>query len=363
MKIIIMHQTITSHDAIGNDIEAMYRILSKIQATFVFAEYKFNKELRYLTEKQVEEYAADPNNLLIYHHSVFWERGEAILRMAKARIIIRYHNITPPDFFAPFNFYHESQCRLGREQTERLEEELPTAKWLCDSGYNALDISAYEEENVAVCAPFHKIETWSQGVPDEKIMEKLLYSSSIELLSVGRIAPNKGHLFMLDVLQSFRLNYRDNIHLWIIGKFDEALHGYNEQIKERICQYGLEEQVSFVGEINDESMSAYYLGCDFLLCASEHEGFCVPLEEAQYFKLPVIARRSSAIGETLGPEQIILGEDIREYAAAIHVLYHNEQYLDWLRKKGRENYDGRFTYEQLRKRFLRKLMEWNVLST
>ncbi len=361
MKVVIMHQTVTNHDAIGNDIEAMCSILSGICDCFVFAENRLNDTVAYVDERTFESIILQPENLLIYHHSVYWEKGESLLARAKARIVIRYHNITPPEFFSPYNNFHEVQCRRGREQTERLVKKCSQAYWLCDSVFNQLDIPMVPKEKTAVCAPFHKIETWSAEIPDEKVMKQLLYTPAINLLSVGRIAPNKGHLFLLDVLQTFRLNYKQDIHLWIIGKFDSGLQGYNDEIRRRIKRYGQESHVHLVGEISDSIISAYYLGCDFFMCTSEHEGFCVPLEEAQYFKLPVIARRSSAVPETLGQEQLILEENLLEYAAAIQVLYQNAQYRQWLRQQGRENYNCRFTYENIEKTFLETLTAWNAL--
>lgn len=361
MKIVIMHQTVTNHDAIGNDIEAMCSILGKICECLVFAENRLNNVVSYVDESTLESVILQPENLLIYHHSVFWEKGESLLARAKAKIIIRYHNITPPEFFAPYNTFHEAQCRRGREQTKRLAENVPQAFWLCDSAYNSLDIPAVPRGRIAVCAPFHKIELWSEKVPDESVMKQLMYSPAIHLLSVGRIAPNKGHLFLLDIVQTFRINFKQDICLWVVGKFDDGLQGYNDEIRHRIKRYGLEGQVHFIGEISDSIISAYYLGCDFYMCTSEHEGFCVPLEEAQYFKLPIIARRSSAVPETMGKDQMILGENLLEYAAAIDVICRNQDYLQWLRMQGRKNYNSRFTYAGIEKTFTSILSKWDVL--
>ncbi len=361
MKALLMHQTVTNHDAIGNDITAMSAILSEQCECAVYAENKLNKSIPYLDDADVVNWLADPETIAIYHHSVFWQHGEELLSHAQARMVFRYHNITPPAFFAPYNEFHTAQCAHGREQTELLGQIYPDAYWLCDSYYNAMDIQKVPKERIRICAPFHMIETWAKGLPDEGLLKNFLRSRDIHLLTVGRIAPNKGHLFLLEVLRIFRSSYPEGIHLWILGKEDEGLPGYNNEIRECIARYGLQDNVHCVGEITDAIMSAYYLGCDFYLCASEHEGFCVPLEEAQYFQLPIIARRSSAIPETLGSEQLVLGEDPRDYAAAIHLLYQNESYRRWLREKGQDNYQKRFTFDRIRASFLDALSGWNLL--
>ena len=45
--------------------------------------------------------------------------------------------------------------------------------------------------------------------------------------------------------------------------------------------------------------SAYYEVADLFLCASEHEGFCVPLVEAFYKQMPVIAYAATAVPATM----------------------------------------------------------------
>jgi glycosyltransferase involved in cell wall biosynthesis len=51
---------------------------------------------------------------------------------------------------------------------------------------------------------------------------------------------------------------------------------------------------------------AYYSVGDLFLCLSEHEGFCVPLQEAMHFGLPVVAYDAGAIRETLHGGGILL---------------------------------------------------------
>ncbi|GAA4296441.1 glycosyltransferase family 4 protein [Anaerocolumna aminovalerica] len=347
MKIVLMHQTITKHDAIGNDIEVMFNILREKHDCKAFALNRFNDKLEYINESELEEVLCDKDNLVIYHHSVNWEYGEELLRKCKCKLIIRYHNITPPEFFKPYNEFHYEQCDKGRKQTIRFAEELKNAFWLVDSYYNAEDIKNVDKNRIAICPPFNKIENWAAGIPDEEVLKALLYDRNINLLFVGRVAPNKGHLFLLDVLHSYCINYGTNIKLRIIGKFDEGLPGYNQLINNKINNYGLNQYVEFIGEINDATLISYYLGSDFFICASEHEGFCVPIPEAQYFQLPIIARRTSAVPETIGKNQIVLGDNVKEYAAAIHVLYENEQYNKYIRDNGVKNFNDRFTYMEI----------------
>ena len=357
-RIVIMHETVTNHDAIGNDIEKMFEILNETSECVVYAQNKFNTKVKYIDKELLENLSRDKNTILIYHHSVYWEFGEKILDSWQGKIIIRYHNITPPVFFEKYNEHHFNQCKKGRQQTERFIEKFKTAYWLCASEYNCQDLQGVDISKIKVCAPFNKIEEWGRGKPNEEIMKQIILSDDINLLFVGRVAPNKGHLFLIDVVNCFCHNYGDNIKLRIIGKFDDGLSGYNAEIDTSIRKYGLEKQIEFIGEINDSTLMSYYLASDFYVCASEHEGFCVPVVESQYFQLPIIARRMSAVPETLGGEQVLLRDEIKDYAAAIHVLYENDKYYSYLQRRGKDNFEQRFSYVRLKEEFVSCLEKW-----
>lgn len=361
MNVAILHQTVTNHDAIGNDIEAMFQIMSEHGACLVYAENQLNTKVSYIQKEQLLDWIQDEENLVIYHHSVFWQEGEDILDQCRCKLIIRYHNITPPEFFQPYNAHHTSQCKLGREQTKRLEQKFPQAYWLLASHYNGEDISNVGDDHRFVCAPFHKIESWSHTQPDEEILSQLIYNPACNILFVSRVAPNKGHLFLLEMLALYRAYFDDQIKLHIIGKFDDGLQGYNDEIKAYIQTHHLQDNLNFVGEVTDSILVSYYLGCDFFVCASDHEGFGVPLIEAQYFKLPVIAKASSAISETLGQEQIVLGNSPKDFAAAISVLQKNRAYYHYLQQEGRKNYDTRFTNDILKGRLNAAFKKFGVL--
>ena len=57
--------------------------------------------------------------------------------------------------------------------------------------------------------------------------------------------------------------------------------------------------VHLVGQITDAELAAFYEIADVFLCASEHEGFCVPLVESFHERLPVIAYAATAVPATM----------------------------------------------------------------
>jgi glycosyltransferase involved in cell wall biosynthesis len=53
---------------------------------------------------------------------------------------------------------------------------------------------------------------------------------------------------------------------------------------------------------------AFYEVADLFLCASEHEGFCVPLVEAFYKEVPVIAYAATAVPSTMDGAGVLYDE-------------------------------------------------------
>lgn len=352
MTVLILHETVTGHDAVGNDIELMFNILSEKYTVYVYAHTQKNRNVEYAAPEMVEDIIKNPDNVVLYHHSAHWQEGYEILKRAKCRIIFRYHNITPPNFFKYISDPHYKACLRGREQTKQLIREFPDSFWISDSKFNARDLRAADEKYLKVVPPFNKLETWGKICPDEEVSQKLQNFDGINLLFVGRVVPNKGHLLLLDVLYQYCKNYDRNIKLRIIGKSEAVMNPYFALIESKIKEYDLREQIEFIGEVTDETLAAYYKNSDALVCCSAHEGFCVPVVEAQYFGLPVIALRYCAVPETVGEEQLLLEYDPLAFAAAIHSVCTNDSYSKWLADRGRKNFETRFSYSVIEKKFL-----------
>src|SRR3970282_225876 len=57
--------------------------------------------------------------------------------------------------------------------------------------------------------------------------------------------------------------------------------------------------VHVLGQVSNEELTATYCAADLFLCASEHEGFCVPLIEAFFKRVPVMAYTATAVPATM----------------------------------------------------------------
>lgn len=355
MEIIITSNSVVTYDAIGNDIEKMLSVLGEKYPCHVYSPYVLNRSINFISRDKLLDLISDDLNLLIYHHSIFWDDIENILGRTRCKIVFKYHNITPAGYFERYSRHYYDLCRQGRQQTIRLAEKYPDSLWLSDSSFNSEDIKAPSKE---VVPPFNDIDRLSSLKPDDYLLQGFMESNKINLLFVGRIAPNKNHRFLFDVLSDYIQNYGVNICLHLVGKTDERLRSYHKELLGLVRKMSLKDHVRFAGEVGSSEMLAYYLGCDFYVCPSDHEGFCVPIVESQAFRLPLIAKQSSAVAETAGEGQILLTDDPAEYSAAIRLLSENQSYLRRLVKAGHHNYVSRFGNDIIKDKFLRVLSEY-----
>ena len=126
------------------------------------------------------------------------------------------------------------------------------------------------------------------------------------ILFVGRVAPNKKHEDIIAAFHCYKKRYNKDARLFLIGS-SGGMERYRQRLEEYVDKLNTED-VIFTGKISFDQLLAYYNISDVFLCMSEHEGFCVPIIEAMYFNLPVIAYSSSAIPATLGGAGILLPE-------------------------------------------------------
>ena len=360
MNVAILSRSIVHHDAIGTDITHMYRILNQRHACHVYAEYLGDDSLQVIDLKELHHLALDPDNLVIYHHSLFWPEIEPILKRARARVVIKYHNITPPEFFHAYDDHWTAQCRKGRRQTARLTSKKYEFLWMGDSLFNLKDAGVAGRPGTAVVPPFNNAEHWATVAPRPDLLRRLVESPHVNLLFVGRLAPNKGLDYLLEIVADHLQRYDRHIALHLVGKRDGRLAAFYSMLDGMVSRLGLEDVVHWHGEVEDSVLLSYYLGSDFYLNCSQHEGFCVPIIEAQSLHLPVLSRRSGIGSETLRDDQLMLGEDASEYSAAIHLLSRPEQALSraFLRTAGLANYETRFRNTVIEKLFRQTLREW-----
>ena len=337
-RIALVTPSLFPHDAVSEDVF----IQEKEFQDLGFSVGKFSEmapsEIKStcMTYEQVKHLIKDPGNLLIYHHSVGWKGGGELLKTARCQVIIKYHNITPAKFFEPYDRSIASKINEGIQQTKLFATLNKIAWFLGDSQFNLRDFweRGVEKERTRVIAPYHRVKEFQDGVHQHSLP---MDESRTHLLFVGRMAPNKGIPHLIHTLDAALESYGSSFQLHLVGEMFSNLK-FQSELKSLIESRNLSQFVRFYGRTNHESLNELFSRCDLFIVMSEHEGFCVPIIEAQAKGLPVIALDRSAISETLGPNQICLKQpNYQEFAAAIHCLSHNIEQKDFIRQEGFKN--------------------------
>jgi glycosyltransferase involved in cell wall biosynthesis len=121
---------------------------------------------------------------------------------------------------------------------------------------------------------------------------------------VGRIAPNKCQHQIVKAFAFYRKVYDPGARLWLAG--GSASHAYSRTIEQLIGATGLEDAVTILGSASQDVVTAHHRVADVVVCLSDHEGFCIPLVEAMWHRIPIVAFASTAVPETVGDAALLL---------------------------------------------------------
>lgn len=298
MKIAILVAVLGKRDAIGTDVRGMAAALRRIgHDALIFASASQDDEAQPLCA--LEPLLADPQALLIYHFAFGWPPALDILRRARCRRVVRYHNVTPPEFFSAWSTEYEASCRAGRDEIAALAA-LDCNLYLGASPYNNEDFLAagVRPQGTAVLPPFNRLDRLLAAPADFTLLDAVGRDTTT-WLAVGRLAPNKGHLDLLDAFAMYLDRCRSDARLLVVGSEDPRLARYNAAVRERVRALRIETRVQFLHDVGEEMLKGAYLAADVLVSLSEHEGFCVPLVEAMVLGVPVVARDAGAQAWTL----------------------------------------------------------------
>lgn len=356
---------LTSHlktgDAIGNDVLGMHRSLKKQgHETRMYAENWDVEEERVWAVREIGDFLQNPDDVFIYHHSIGWDAGIALLKDLPCRKVIKYHNVTPPEFFTGVSQWHEDRCAEGQRQLKEIVAA-GCELYLSASAYNMRDFLALgvSEAKNFVVPPFHRLDELQSTPADMKVIETYR-DGKTNILSVSRVAPHKNQAALIEAFAIYHHDYNLCSRLLIVGREEEPFKAYSVRLRELIKFLCLEDAIVFSGELAEDALKACYLLSNVFMLASSHEGFSVPLVEAMALKVPIVSYDAAAIPETVGNAGLVL--DKREpslMAEAVNLLVEDEATNVALGVSGRHRYEQHFTNARIEGRFLRALENLN----
>jgi glycosyltransferase involved in cell wall biosynthesis len=359
-NIAICTPEISYGDAVSNDVFGMYNVLKDQNFRVgIFVENILTSKDTVESIDHIYNFIKKSNDLMIYHLCTGWFRGLDILINLDCKKVIKYHNITPPDFFYNFSSDHVATCSGGLEQLKVITG-LDLDMYLRDSLFNMKEIVSMgiNASKCHVVPPFNNIEQLRNLKPDFDILRKY-NDGQVNILSVGRIAPNKGFEKLIEAFSFYHNYYNPESRLIIVGNQQPQLSAYIDYLYDKINKLNLQDCVLFTGKVNDEQLKSYFLVSKIFALISYHEGFCVPLVEAMSMKIPIVAYNSTAVSDTVGDGGIIWEDlDTDLIATTFNEIIINEDAYFYLGEAGWRRYLNNFTNEIIGKQFLNLICEF-----
>lgn len=354
-RVAICHQVVSDGDAIGNDIMGMRDSLAAVgfEPTILCDYVKGIDHENIRTDfdlKEINDYG-----VLIYHHSIFWEKGAAMVDRYNGTLVLKHHNITPPHFFEAYSERYGDLCTKGVELTRRFANLKKKHYWWADSEYDRSDLidAGEKPDRIIVLPPFNKID----AILDNPNVAEFESEGPFYGLFIGRMAPNKGHANLLRILHSYRMHFPNNFIIRLVGSWDPELARYRAELETLMEDLGLDDCVEFFPQVSQDDLVKLLRTSHVYLCTSYHEGFCIPLIEAQASGLPMVVMNSTAVKETAGEGQLVAPEPITDadylfYARLLHEVFTNGDLRQTIVRKGYQNVTTRFTKELIENKFL-----------
>jgi L-malate glycosyltransferase len=298
-------------DAIGHEVLGIQRVLQGAGiGSEIFVETADPRlEPLALDYREMPEMVGG-GDLLIHHFSI-GSRASRIAYALPARMVLVYHNITPPQYFVGVHRQLVKQCYHGRRELGAYVARCDLA--LGDSEFNRRELEALGFPTTGVL-PVVPDFTHLDTVPN-RLMAGEFDDAWTNVLFVGRVIPNKRIEDVIRIFHAYRTTFNPRSRLLIVGAYG-GFERYLASLHGLVARLGTPD-VHFTGHVSNEELTAYYDVADLFLCASDHEGFCVPLVEAFYKRVPVLAYAATAVPATMDGAGVLFERKDPVHVAAL----------------------------------------------
>lgn len=279
-------------DGIGNDITGLHSILQKNRIpSFIIC------RITDRTDESVMDNFPFPletrqSDIHILHYGGYGYPVRDFMKL-KGRKILRYHNMTPPEFFQPFlvsEHYSIFQFNYEKSLVETAFLADASDEIWADSEYNRdCLLESYSGKDFLKFKVKPIFRRYRTAEPAKIRKEKTL-------IFTGRYSPNKkleDCIYTLYFLKKIDSAFR----MIFLGKKISVFQKYSDFLQSLLNELNLQDSVFFIESPSDEfifkkmTQSFAYLSC------SEHEGFGIPVLEAFGAGMPVIYRAVPALKE------------------------------------------------------------------
>jgi L-malate glycosyltransferase len=250
-----------------------------------------------------------PGDVLVYQFATASALAPWLGSRAES-LVVNYHNVTPPEYYAPWDNGMARHQLLAQTQLRGLAPR--AALGLAVSAFNEAELRQAGFVRTAVVPPAAMAPSGvTAGAPSQEAARV-----GPRWVTVGRLAPNKAIELAVMALLVARSHDHPRATLDVVGRpvvppYTAALHRFVDEL-------GLHEAVRFTGALSDDALVDVMADADVLVVTSRHEGFGVPVLEAMTSGLPVVANRAGALPEVVGEAGVLVdAEDPYALAGAL----------------------------------------------
>ncbi len=170
-------------------------------------------------------------------------------------------------------------------------------RWAVRQAFRTITVSeALREQLITIGAEPDKVVTLRNGVDldrfhpvDREAARRRIGMSGTTLLSVGHLIERKGHEVIIEALPAL-----EGVNHYVVGEGP-----LDSKLRQLAHDLGVEERVTFVGNVPQERLIDYYSAADALVLPSIREGMPNVVLEALACGTPVIAARCEGVPELL----------------------------------------------------------------
>lgn len=223
---------------------------------------------------------------VLHLHTSYW-RGfmieEIAMEIGVPRVIVHSHS-SAIDQNDPVE--RSNQLEIHNNLKDRFSDKLATDFWACSNlAAQWLFGPQIPQEKIRILPNAINVENYmfDQSVRD-RVRNKNGLCGKLVLGNIGRFEYQKNQSFLIDVFKRVRDSI-NNAFLVLIGE------GLNEgELRKRICKYGLDDYVLFVGW--QDNVNEWLQAFDVFCLPSLFEGFPISLVEAQTSGLKCIVSKN-----------------------------------------------------------------------
>jgi glycosyltransferase involved in cell wall biosynthesis len=319
-----IHQFATSlsyGDAISDEMLEIRKALKQDgHESEIFIKYYDSQTAKYARDYREYKNYSSKENIVIFHFSIGSPVSKMFFRIPDKKVMI-YHNITPYHFFMDFHRILTKECYKGRLELKTFAHKVDLA--LGDSEYNRKELEETGYKKTGVLPLLLDLSKFDRK--GDPLTHEIYDNRKTTLLFVGRVVPHKKFEDVIKVFYFYKKYFNSESQLFLVGDFRgmEKYYGGLQKLMDRMEL----EDVHLTGHVDFSELTAYFKMAQVYLSMSEHEGFGVPLIEAFYNQIPVVAYEAGAVRETMNGGGVLLKEKKELAAAALIDRIVNEKEL------------------------------------